>query len=378
MDAGTAAPAIYFPSTGTLTIDNSTISGGTGIEIRSGTLNVSGEKTVIKGTSSTITVQANGSGSTTDGAGIAVAQHTTGNAVSVNIESGTISGAYALYESNPQGNDADTIALVTMNVTGGTFTSTATTATPVYSEDCTAFITAGLYNADLDADTTMATYLADTYVAEAVTSPAGYYEVVLSNYIASVKNADGTRKTYASVKDLVADSTVTNGKDVTFVDNLTLTDATAEGLVATTASATIASPTVSGTSAYERASLLGGTFKVVESTDETTGTTYSAVYDYDLGISAITVTTDSSDTQVAKVSVMLTEEGTAVASRTLSGKWLVLTVTNGTTTNTYTSADPTFTDGVTTIEVPYSTLTSGTNAVTLKITDTDPTSTTSL
>ena len=80
-------------------IDNAYISGGTGIEIRAGKMNVENNAQII-GTNVPTTVTPNGNGSTTEGAGIAIAQHTTKLPIDVVINDGTISGFSALYQSN--------------------------------------------------------------------------------------------------------------------------------------------------------------------------------------------------------------------------------------------------------------------------------------
>lgn len=120
------------------TINNSVITGGsTGIEVRAGKLTV---------TNSTITgegkfaVKPNGNGATTDGAGIAIAQHTTKQPIDVTIAGGTVTGEYAVYESNPQKNSAADIAKVKVAVTGGTFNG------KIYSKDITGFVTGGTFN----------------------------------------------------------------------------------------------------------------------------------------------------------------------------------------------------------------------------------------
>ena len=120
---------IYNPQDGDLTITGGTITGKTGVEIRAGSLTVSGENTKITSTVNTpLKSHANGNGSTSAGAGIAVVQHTTKKAITVNVNGGEISGYTALVVNNPQGNGAfdSSIGTVTVNVTGGTLTSTST------------------------------------------------------------------------------------------------------------------------------------------------------------------------------------------------------------------------------------------------------------
>ena len=117
-----------------LSVNNSTISGSTGIEVRAGKLNVT--NSTISGSGEFKCVP-NGNGGTTDGAGIAIAQHTTKLPIEVTISGGEISGTRAIYESNPQNNDKDSISKVKLSVTGGKFSG------PVYSEDIKGFITGG-------------------------------------------------------------------------------------------------------------------------------------------------------------------------------------------------------------------------------------------
>ena len=129
-------------------IKDTTIEGvGSAIEIRAGELNIEGGKYSASATPTA--VAPNGNGTTSSGAAIAVAQHETQLPISVNISGGVFEGYSALYESNPQGNDADSIAKVKLNVVGGSFASTASDKKcAVYSEDFTGFIVGGTYNSD--------------------------------------------------------------------------------------------------------------------------------------------------------------------------------------------------------------------------------------
>ena len=97
---------IYHPQDGSLTVNGGSITGNTGIEIRSGSLTVTGG--TISGGTGGPTVGDNGDGTTTSNTGIAIAQHTTKKPITVNITGGTISGGAAVYESNPQNNQEDT------------------------------------------------------------------------------------------------------------------------------------------------------------------------------------------------------------------------------------------------------------------------------
>lgn len=156
----TGTLGIYHPQTGTLTINDGTITADLGIEIRSGELNVNGG--TITGIYKPTEVKPNGNGPTTNGAGIAVAQHTTKNAITVNIKAGTIKGFTAFYESNPQKNSKDDIAKIKLNITGGTFTAINDGTNAVYSEDFIGFITGGTFNSDVTK------YIADKHIVKKV------------------------------------------------------------------------------------------------------------------------------------------------------------------------------------------------------------------
>ena len=122
---GSDGAAVYCAGNGTYNIeDGATITGATGIEVRAGKLNVKGG--TITGTAKELTSKANGGGSTTVGAGIAVVQHTTQLPIEVNITGGTITGAEALYVNNTQGNPTTAWAKVNVKVTGGTFNTDVT------------------------------------------------------------------------------------------------------------------------------------------------------------------------------------------------------------------------------------------------------------
>ncbi len=138
---------IYQPQNGDLIINNGTISGGTGIEIRSGNLTVNNGN--ISGIASNFTKVANKNGTTTNGVGIAIAQHTTKNPISVNIYDGDIQGQYAFYEWNPHNNNQESLDKISMHIYGGDFIGLAEGVHAVYSQDFTDFISGGSFNTDV-------------------------------------------------------------------------------------------------------------------------------------------------------------------------------------------------------------------------------------
>ena len=133
---GEDSTGIYHPGVGTLTVEDCTISGGSGIEMRAGTLTVSGEKSTITATAAAFSEAAEASGSTMLGAAVAVSQHVTEKPVSVTIEGGTLKGVKAVYEKDLQGGAVDDI---TLSLTGGTFEG------EVGSQNVTCFISGGSF-----------------------------------------------------------------------------------------------------------------------------------------------------------------------------------------------------------------------------------------
>lgn len=138
------ATGIYAAGYAKWNITNSSItSGNTGIEIRAGELTVNGATVVGNGVPTVVTP--NGNGSTTEGAGIAVAQHTTKLPIKVTINSSDISGYSALYQSNPQNNDAESVKKVSVAVNGGTFKTINRGTCGVYSENNCVTISGGAF-----------------------------------------------------------------------------------------------------------------------------------------------------------------------------------------------------------------------------------------
>lgn len=130
-----------------MAVNGGSVEGETGIEIRSGVLEVNGGS--ISGTGTPIEVEPNGNGSTSSGAGIAIAQHTTKLPIEVSVNGGSVSGFSALYESNPQKNDKGSLEQIEIDVLGGTFEAINGGTSPVYSEDCSDFVSGGSFSAPL-------------------------------------------------------------------------------------------------------------------------------------------------------------------------------------------------------------------------------------
>lgn len=90
--------------------EGATIEGSeVGIEARAGNLNVEGGN--ITSTATEYSVNPNGSGTTTIGAAIAVAQHTTMLATNVVISGGTLTGVKTISVADPQGNNLESVTV---------------------------------------------------------------------------------------------------------------------------------------------------------------------------------------------------------------------------------------------------------------------------
>lgn len=128
--------AIYHPQNGNITVNGGTLSSDTGIEMRAGHLVVNGG--TIVGNGDPFAEAGNPSGSTINGAAVAVSQHSTDLDLLVEVFGGELSGEYALYEKDLQNDTArDKISL---KVAGGKFNG------GVYSDNCENFVSGGTFS----------------------------------------------------------------------------------------------------------------------------------------------------------------------------------------------------------------------------------------
>ena len=129
---------MYLAGYANTTITGGSITGGnTGIEIRAGELTLN--DCALEATAKEFSCVPNGDGTTTAGAAIAIAQHTTKLDTAVTINGGSFKGVKALNESNPQENDAESVKKVSVAVNGGTFNG------DISAEDVTGFIKSGAF-----------------------------------------------------------------------------------------------------------------------------------------------------------------------------------------------------------------------------------------
>ncbi len=109
---------IYAPQVnGVTTITGGNIEAKTGVELRAGNLNITGGNITVSD-GAEYEVVPNGSGSTTIGAAVAVAQHTTRQPIGVEISGGTFVGPVVFSEADPQEGDPVNVKL---SITGGVF-----------------------------------------------------------------------------------------------------------------------------------------------------------------------------------------------------------------------------------------------------------------
>ena len=164
----------------------------TGIEVRAGKLNVIGG--TITSTASEYTVVPSGSGTTTTGAAIAVAQHTTGLATEVKISGGEFAGVKSLAIVNPQYNTAENVKVA---VSGGKFNGDL----EVSDTRVTKFVSGGVFTAEV----------AEEYCA------AGYV---------CVDNADATYKYTVQTKEEAGIFVLYDKEPYKYVDEMPASEVT--------------------------------------------------------------------------------------------------------------------------------------------------------
>ena len=145
---------IYHPQDGELVVnDGAVIEGLCGIDVRAGHVTINGGK--ISGGNGKLEQAPNGNGTTSSNVGIAIAQHTTKLPISVTINDGTLSGTNSLNQSNVEGNSADDVKKIDIEVNGGTF------ETPIASENFSTATDTGFVNGGEFADVSVYDVIAD-------------------------------------------------------------------------------------------------------------------------------------------------------------------------------------------------------------------------
>ena len=198
--------ALYLAGNSATTIGAAQITGGTGIEIRAGSLTVDGATITATMPFEEVT---NSGGTTISGAAVAVSQHTTNQPISVTINSGSFTGAKAFYEADLQ--DATGSDDVAIEVAGGNYDG------EVASVNHTKFVSGGIFSQPVEAayvvpastvagrtsgdtttyfigtPTTVAANLADTKAGDAIEVTQGDLELAALPGDVTVKNTgEGT------------------------------------------------------------------------------------------------------------------------------------------------------------------------------------------
>ena len=152
---------IYHPQDGTLNIqDDANVSGLTGIEIRSGTLNMTGGTVESTATgSNAFAIDADSGGATTTGVGIAVVQHSTKLNITVDMSGGDVKGYYAVFQEDVAGNGDESAQKIDITLRSGSFESTGTESvttnektyapSAVYGEQKKDMVVGGNYSSDV-------------------------------------------------------------------------------------------------------------------------------------------------------------------------------------------------------------------------------------
>lgn len=164
---GTKGTGIYQPQDGTVTINGGTITGLTGIEIRSGQLDVNGGTFIS--TAKKYEAVKNDSGTTVTGAAIAVSQHTTGKIIAVTIDGGTFEGPKSFVETNVQQAPVEGSSAI---INKGTFVG------EVSSADFTNIVKGGQFSAPVDTDLLNDSLKAQLQSTSNTTAPYSYYTSV--------------------------------------------------------------------------------------------------------------------------------------------------------------------------------------------------------
>ena len=206
----TGSTGIYHPQKGTTTINGGSITGANcGIEVRSGDITVNDG--YITGEATPTNVDSNGNGTTSSGAGIAVAQHTTGLPINIVINGGNIEGYSAFYESNPENSTPEQLSTVNFNINNGTFTAINGGSKAVYSADIKDFIVGGTFKTESGDTSDVSDYISDDVAV--VQDGNG---TVITNTTEAVAEVDGVpyKTLQAAIDAAPAGGTVTLLKDI--------------------------------------------------------------------------------------------------------------------------------------------------------------------
>lgn len=203
-DGPSGSLGAYLPAKGNYEFANCNFEGDTALELRAGNLTINGGKFIAHGKPEA-TSTAHGNGSTTFGAAVAIAQHTTKLPIKVEINGGTFEGYTPFYQANPQNNPQEALDKIELKINGGTFTPTNGGTQAVYSQNFKGFIAGGTFND--------AAQVAD-YMAVAKVGDKLY-----GNLQEAVNSVTEENNEIVLLKDVVADSVIEIKKSLTIDGN---------------------------------------------------------------------------------------------------------------------------------------------------------------
>ena len=164
---GTVGAGMYIAGNFDVMISGATVVGSNvGMEQRAGNLRIYKSR-IVGNTEAKATMKANGSGSTSENCGLAIAQHTSKHPINVLVDDSTIIGNAAFFEGNPQGNPTATED-TKISINSGAFIGDIKT---LADTDCTGFLFGGHFDREPDAK-----YIAKGY--EAVPDTKNTFNVV--------------------------------------------------------------------------------------------------------------------------------------------------------------------------------------------------------
>lgn len=208
---------IYHPQMGILSIsENATVSGRTGIEMRSGILDITGGS--VTSVDSETTMTDIDSGGSVYGAAIVVSQHSSDQEISVRISGGEFEGPHAFYETDVYDGEPEKVGIA---ITGGSFTGTTA---PIYAADAksdsgepaiSGFILGGEFYTSTGGTPVKVDSL--DYIAPGYVYDDGKFETDES-YKAVASNGNG--KVYDDFREAISDARA--GDTVTLLDSITV------------------------------------------------------------------------------------------------------------------------------------------------------------
>ena len=164
---GTVGIGMYIAGNFDVMLSGATVVGSNvGMEQRAGNLRIYKSR-IVGNTEEEAAMKANGSGSTSENCGLAIAQHTTKHPINVLVDDSTIIGNAAFFEGNPQGNPTATED-TKISINSGAFIGDIKT---LADTDCTGFLFGGHFDREPDAK-----YIAKGY--EAVPDTKNTFNVV--------------------------------------------------------------------------------------------------------------------------------------------------------------------------------------------------------